>query len=97
MTDLANWYNWNDDTTVDQDYYMAIVSIGDEGTENGYPSDQADWDAAFVANQAAISEGIMVFSLVGTPWPSYTGNKAHRDAVFQTMAEGGSGGGYVVW
>lgn len=95
VTDLVNWYDWNDDTTIDQDYYMAIVTIGDEGTENGYPSDQADWDAAYVANQAAYADDIMVFSLVGTPWPSYTGNQVHRDAVFTAMAEGGAGGGYT--
>lgn len=95
VTDMANWYYWNDDSTASQDYYKAIVTIGDEGTENGYPSDQADWDAAYVANQAAIANDIMVFSLVGTPWPSYIGNKAHRDAVFEAMAEGGAGGGYT--
>lgn len=92
VTDLANWYNWTDDSTVDQDYFKAIVTIGDEGTEDGHPIDQADWDAAFVANQAAASNDILLFSLVGTPWPSYIGSKAERDAVFLAMAEGGSGG-----
>lgn len=91
VTDLVNWYNWNDDTTAAQDYYMAIVTIGDEGTENGYPSDQADYDAAYVANQLAITNDVMVFSLVGTPWSSYISNQDHRDDVFQVMAEGGTG------
>lgn len=95
VTDLVNLYNWNDDTTADQDYYKAIVTIGDEGTENGYPSNQADWDAAYVANQAAYADDIMVFSLVGTPWSTYVSNKDHRDAVFEAMAEGGTGGGYT--
>lgn len=91
VTDLANWYDWNDDTTADQKYYKAIVTIGDEGTEDGYISAQADYDAAYVANQAAIAKDILVFSLVGSPWPSYTGNQAHRDDVFTVMAEGGDG------
>lgn len=95
VTDLANWYAWNDDSTADQDYYKAIVTIGDEGTENGYPSNQADWDAAYVANQAASSADIFLFSIVGTPWPSYVSNQPHRDAVFEAMAVGGSGGGYT--
>ena len=95
VTDLANWYNWNDDTTADQDYYKAIVSIGDEGTEDGYQSNQADWNAAYVANQAALGNDIMVFSLVGTPWSSYAWNADHRDDVFTAMAEGGTGGGHT--
>lgn len=93
VTDLVNWYNWNDDSTADQDYYMAIVTIGDEGTQDGYPSNQADWDAAYVANQAAIADDIMVFSLVGTVY--YPSDQVNRDAVFLAMAEGGTGGGYT--
>jgi hypothetical protein len=95
VTDLVNWYDWTDDSTASQDYYKAIVTIGDEGTENGYPADQADWDAAHVANQAAVANDIMIFSVVGTPWPSYTGNAAERDDIFRAMAVGGSGGGHL--
>jgi hypothetical protein len=95
VTDLVNYYAWNDDSTASQDYYKAIVTIGDEGTEDGYPVTQADWDAAYVANQAAINAGIMVFSVVGTPWSSYTADQPNRDAVFSAMAIGGSGGGYT--
>lgn len=91
VTDMVNWYNWNDDTTAAQDYYKAVVTIGDEGTEGGYPSDQADYNAAYVANQAAAAAGVMVFSLVGTAWPTYTANAAHRNDVFTVMAEGGVG------
>ncbi len=91
VTDMVNWYNWNDDTTAAQDYYKAVVTIGDEGTEDGYPSVQTDYDAAFVANQAAAANDIMVFSLVGTAYPSYTANAAHRNDVFAVMAEGGVG------
>lgn len=95
VTDLVNWYLWNDDSTADQEYYKAIVTIGDEGTENGYPADQADWDAACTANLAAIANDIFVFSIVGTPTPAYSGDKANRDAVFSAMAIGGTGGGYT--
>jgi hypothetical protein len=98
VTDLVNWYNWKDDSTGDQDYYMAIVTIGDEGTEDGYPVYANDWAAAYVANQAAIANGIMVFSLVGTVYPSsgYIADQPNRDAVFTAMAEGGSGEGYTL-
>ncbi len=95
VTDLVNWYNWNDDTTADQDYYKAIVTIGDEGTEDGYPVYQSDWDAAYVANQAAIANDVMVFSLVGTVYPGYEWDETNRNAVFEAMAEGGTGGGHA--
>ena len=97
VTDMVNWYNWNDDSTADQDYYMAVVTIGDEGTEDGYPIYQNDWDAAHVANQVAIANDVMVFSLVGAPYPSqgYIDDAPNRDAVFTAMAEGGTGGGYT--
>jgi len=88
VTDLVNWYNWNDDTAADQDYYKAIVTIGDEGTENGYPVYQDDWDAAYVANQAAIANDVMVFGWVADPYPGV-------EAVFRAMSEGGTGYGYT--
>lgn len=88
VTDMVNYYGWNDNTTADQDYYMAIVTIGDEGTENGAPVLQNDWDSAYQANQAAILNDIMVFSLVGT-------NTNNCEAVFEAMAVGGTGGGYT--
>ncbi|MBN1850412.1 MAG: PEP-CTERM sorting domain-containing protein [Deltaproteobacteria bacterium] len=96
VTDLSNWYNWNDDTTAEQDYYRAIVTIGDEGTENGYDDHwpmgiyQDDWDAAFVANQAAIANDVMVFSLVGTNSSFDPGDDI--EVLFETMAVGGTGG-----
>ncbi len=95
VTDLVNHYDWNDDSTASQSYYKAVVTIGDEGTENGYPSDQADWNAAKVANTAAIANDVFVFSIVGTPWPDYAGNSGHRDDVFEAMAVGGTGGGHT--
>ncbi|ACN15178.1 hypothetical protein HRM2_20790 [Desulforapulum autotrophicum HRM2] len=78
-----------------QDYYKAIVTIGDEGTEDGYPIEQNDWAAAYSANQAAIGAGVMIFSMVGTPWASYASDAPNRDDVFQAMAIGGTGGGYT--
>ncbi len=89
VVDLANWYNWNDDSTASQDYYKAVVTIGDEGTENGQPVTQADWDAAYAANQAAIANDVFLFSWVT--------NDPYSGVVdlFGTMALGGSGGGHT--
>lgn len=88
VTDLATYFNWNDDSTAGQDYFKAIVTIGDEGTENGYPVTQADWDAAYLANQTAIAEEVLLFSLVTDPYPDVP-------EVFGAMATGGTGGGYT--
>ncbi|HNX92886.1 MAG TPA: PEP-CTERM sorting domain-containing protein [Syntrophomonas sp.] len=80
---------WVNDAAAGQDYYRAVVTIGDEGTQNGQPVDQADWDAAYLANQAAISNGVFLFSWVT--------NDPYSGVVdlFQKMAMGGSGGGYT--
>lgn len=89
VTDLVVWYNWNDDSTASQDYYGAVVTIGDEGTENGQPVNQSDWDAAYVANQTAIANDVFLFSwMTDDPYPGVP-------ALFETMAVGGSGGGYT--
>ncbi len=89
VTDLALWYNWNDDSTADQDYYKAIVTIGDEGTENGAYVYQDDWDAAYLANQTVINNDIFLFSWVtDDPYPLVP-------EIFEIMATGGSGGGYL--
>lgn len=97
VTDMINHYSlWgNDDSLADQDYYKAIVTIGDEGTEDGYPVYQNDWDAAHVANQLALVNDFLIFSLVGTVWPDYSGDEANRNDVFSAMAIGGTGGGYI--
>jgi hypothetical protein len=97
VTDMITFYsNWgSNDAVAGQDYYKAIVTIGDEGTEDGYPANQDDWDAAYVANQAAIANDFLVFSLVGTVYPGYEANAAVRNAVFSAMAIGGSGGGHT--
>lgn len=89
VTDLARHYAWNNDALPGQQYFKAIVTIGDEGTENGQPVNQADWDAAYLANQETKNRGIFLFSWVADdPYPGVP-------ALFQTMATGGSGGGYT--
>lgn len=90
VQDLVNYYAWNDDSTADQDYYKAVVTIGDEGTQDGYPVTEADWAAAYFANQAAIANDVMVFSVLGTPYYTDPADVAARDAVFTALAVGGS-------
>lgn len=86
VTDLANNYQWHaglGDLT-GKDLYRAVVTIGDEGTENGFPVNQADWDAAVAANQAAIANNVFLFSWVtDDPFDGVP-------ELFQKMAEGGS-------
>lgn len=89
VTDLVNWYEWGTDAGVGQKNYHAVVTIGDEGTENGQSVDAADYAAAYVANQAAKNNNVLLFSWVADdPYPGVP-------ALFQVMAEGGSGGGYT--
>ena len=80
---------WTNDAASGQDYYRAVVTIGDEGTENGQPVNQADWDIAYAANQAAIASGVSLFTWVT--------NDPYAGVVdlFGTMAMGGTGGGYT--
>lgn len=80
---------WTNDAATGQDYYRAVVTIGDEGTDNGQVVDQNDWNAAHAANQAAISNGVLLFSWVT--------NDPYNGVVdlFGKMALGGSGGGYT--
>lgn len=66
VTDISNHYEWHQgigDLT-GKDLYRAVVAIGDEGTENGQPVTQADWDAAVAANSAAIANDVFLFSWV---------------------------------
>jgi len=93
VTDMVTWYDWDDPANYPgQNYYKAVVTIGDEGTDGGYPVDAADWAAAYTANQAAIADDIMVFSLIGTVYPTwqYIADEANRNAVFTALAEGGA-------
>lgn len=95
VTDIVRWYDWGAGITAGQEYFKAVITIGDGGTQNGYfPSiNQADWDAAFQANEEAILNNVMIFSLVGT---NSTFNPGHEvEDVFQAMAVGGTGGGHI--
>lgn len=89
VSEMINYYNWNDDSTVDQDYYKAVVTIGDEGTYHGQPVNQTDYDVAYQANQDAINNGVFLFSWV-TDDP-YSGVVD----LFDVMATGGTAAGYV--
>ncbi len=89
VNDLITWYEWNNDATASQSYYRAIVTIGDEGTQNGSPVNADDYAAAYAANQAAIAAGILLFS-----WVSDDPATALVPPLFQAMATGGSLGGF---
>lgn len=97
VSDMITFYDYwgHDDSVAGQDYYKAIVTIGDEGTQDGHPVIGTDWLAAHQANQAAIANDFLIFSLVGTVWPGFIADEANRNAVFSAMAVGGSGGGYA--
>lgn len=89
VTDLVNHYEWGTDALPGQKNYWAVVTIGDEGTQDGQSVNQADYDAAYQANQAAKAAGVLLFSWVADdPF-------AGVPALFQVMAEGGTGGGYT--
>lgn len=88
---VANQSMWSNgaDATAGQDYYQAIVTIGDEGSDNGSPGNQAaDYETAYNANQDAIGAGIFLFTVIGSP--DY--GAGHT---FPLMSEGGVGGGYT--
>ncbi|MDP3811019.1 PEP-CTERM sorting domain-containing protein [Hydrogenophaga sp.] len=85
VTDLVNYYEWNNDALPGQDYFRAIVTIGDEGTQDGSPVTAADYEAAVVANQAAVAAGILLFA-----WVADDPTSAAVSPLFQAMATGGS-------
>jgi hypothetical protein len=86
VVDLVNWYDWGTDAAAGQQNFWAVVTIGDEGTENGQPVNQADWDIAYQANQAAKNAGVFLFSWVADDPFAGVPN------LFQKMAVGGTGG-----
>lgn len=90
VTDLVNWYDWGMDALAGQKNYWAVVTIGDEGTQNGSPVQQDDWDVAYQANQAAKNKGVFLFS-----WVADDPVTAAVPGLFETMAVGGTGGGYT--
>ncbi len=88
VTDLVNHYQWNNDALPGQNYFRAIVTIGDEGTENGTPVAADDYAAALVANTAAKNAGILLFA-----WVADDPVTAAVSPLFQAMAVGGTVGG----
>lgn len=66
-----------------QRYFKGIVTIGDEGLENGSPVDQADYDAGKTANAAAISSNTLIFSIISNP-----GTYPGAIEAFTALAEG---------
>ncbi len=99
VQDLIQYYEWNNDAVGSQNYYKAVVTIGDEGTVNGSPVDAADYAAAKAANDAAIAAGVFLFG-----WVADDPTTPAVGPLFQAMAVGGTvggttygntGGGYV--
>lgn len=71
-----------------QRYFKGIVTIGDEGLENGSPVDQADYVAGKAANDLAIASSTLIFSIIANP-----GSVAGAVQAFTVLAEGGVLGG----
>lgn len=83
--DFANATNfWLGPDQPGQPYAKAIVTIGDEGLQNGSPVDQADYDSGKLANDAAVANSLIVFSIIGN---SPTLNAPE---LFTALAEGGA-------
>ena len=101
-TDVINYYDWESSpgtTFAGQNYFKAVVSIGDEGVEDGwetgpsgetYQINSLDHQAGVAANQAAIANDVFLFMWQGTPWPSYGGSGTQIEAIYTAMATGGS-------
>lgn len=91
VNDIINNYAWiNRASYPESRYYRAVVTIGDEGLQQGAPTDAADWAAGYSANQLAKANNVMVFSLLGNS-PS-----AGAADVFRALAIGGTGYGYTL-
>ncbi|MBN2133017.1 MAG: hypothetical protein JW741_26190 [Sedimentisphaerales bacterium] len=93
-TDVITLYNWDPSAaTGGQNYFEAVVTIGDEGTDNGWPVNASDYATAFTANQTAIANGVFLFAWQGSPY--YGGSYEPIRDLFTAMAEGGPLGGYT--
>ena len=88
VVDLVNYYDWNDDTTAAQKYFKAVVTVGDEGTENGWGVDAADWAIAQTANASAIANDVFLFAWQGSPYYADSGPVIKN--LYEKMAEGGT-------
>lgn len=86
VVDLVNNFDWGTDAVAGQKNYHAIVTIGDEGTENGAPVDALDFVAAKAANEAAINKSVLLFSWVTDDPYAGVAN------LFKAMAVGGNPG-----
>lgn len=86
VVDLANHYEWGTDAGVGQKNYRAIVTIGDEGAEDGAPVVASDFVAAKAANDAAIAKNILLFA-----WATDDPYAGVVD-LFKAMAIGGNPG-----
>ncbi len=74
--------------TTDQTYYKAIVSIGDEGTDDGYGVNSADYTASANAKAAAIANDVMIFAIYSDDYYGYDQNVVD---VFKAMTDGTGG------
>jgi len=98
VIDMVNYYDWDPSmATASQKYFKAVVTIGDEGTENGWEPlmDAADYAVAYQANQLCIAEDVFLFAWQGTPWPGYPTSGPLIQDLFTAMAEGGALAGYT--
>lgn len=89
--DIIMHYNWEPNpasTFAGQNYFRAVVSIGDEGVEDGAPVNAEDYAAGVSANQAAISENVSLFMWRGSP--PFSAEGPAIEEVYTAMAEGGS-------
>ncbi|MCK5353946.1 MAG: IPTL-CTERM sorting domain-containing protein [Methyloprofundus sp.] len=82
----ANDSYYVNDTELGQSYAKAIVTIGDEGLDNGVPVNQADYDAGKRANDLAIANNLLVFSFYDA---RFYGDQKISAAPFQAISEGG--------
>lgn len=91
VTDFSTATNfWQGPAQAGQTYVKAVVTIGDEGLENGEPVLQDDYNAGKAANDAAIANSVVVFSIIGN-FPS-----SGVPELFTALAEGGATlGGHV--
>lgn len=84
INDLINNYEWNNDAVGSQRYFRAIVTIGDEGTQDGAPVSAPDYLAAQSANALAVAESVFIISwATDDPSPGVVN-------LFRAMAIGGS-------
>lgn len=94
VLDFANATNyWVNPGNPGQKYQKAVVTIGDEGLEDGSTTQtQADYDIGGQANAAAIANDVLVFSIIGNNVGvgHSPGSYAAMQELFTALAEGGA-------